>query len=478
MMNLNILKTKLLFLFFLFSSNVFAQWNLSEVATDMTLRNCQSVSMVGEQVYVGSLVGLDPYSLEIEMYHSTNNGTSWGELSSFDGDQALFIREIFFVNENIGYASCSAVSGYTGDPDGSQYVIKTEDGGLNWEVNFAHVSSHPYEFISDIHFFDSNNGILGGSFDISGFAHTSNAWVAITSDGGNSWNNVTLPIPDFTPRTLQSMDIVGDNTVYCVLQDNTVWNEEQSFYVLKSIDKGATWVTISNHLFPDLLCQADGDLYLSDLDFVDENVGWIIFRESKTQSYIYKTEDGGLTWNEVDHPIKKIENLENIDFNAIKFISPTEGFVVGGNYCTDLNCFRGHTIIYTNDGGDNWDILLYSPTNAIALTSIDYDSSTGIGYAVGGGVGLYDGGIFKFVNLNLTESVEIEQPTFSIYPNPSSGEVYVEANHSNLELLSVFSIYGHKVGDYLFNDKRLKLELEKGTYFVKYGDQVRKLIIN
>lgn len=454
-----------------------AQWTIEEISPGFSIYNTQDVIMLDERVMVGAVAGQDPESLDFELYQSSDLGDSWEMAHELSGAQSLYLRNFEFVNNNLGFASCSAVPGYYADPEGGyQYILKTTDGGTTWEMNHAIVSAHSFEYVSDIRFFDENNGIIGGSFDKDGEWFETNALVLITSNGGTTWESVDLPIPDGSLRTLEALDVAGDNTVYAVLQDD--WetdNTEKQFYIYKSTDKGATWEEISAGLFPELMLETDGDLFVTDCDFVSEETGWMTFRESKTQSYIYKTVNGGIDWEVIDHPIKESAGMEDVDFNAVLFLNESEGFVAGGNFCNDLGCFRGHSLIYTNDGGENWDIIKYDTGNPDAFMGLDFDFDEGVGFVVGGGIALDNGGIFRFSNASLGVEDELPMANFAVYPNPSTnGQITVRSEESQV---TVYTLDGQFQGAYTLINKELALNLAPGIYLIQSGNQVEKVTI-
>ena len=75
------------------------------------------------------------------------------------------------------------------------------------------------------------------------------------------------------------------------------------------------------------------------VQFLSPLQGWAVTKAFEPQpGLILRTTDGGQTWQSVPHPAR-VSNL-----NALWFLSPTEGWVVGAS----------STILKTTDGGQTW----------------------------------------------------------------------------------------------------------------------------
>ena len=138
---------------------------------------------------------------------TTNDRNIWSVGFGLDGPQSLILRSadglswkvqkhpseiggkliaVDFPSDKVGYAV-----GYIGLSDAAPYIIKTIDGGENWEV-----LSFPSIFgrLLDVAFLDESTGYVIGQF-----SETSS--IAITNDGGESWTFKNLE-PDIEPSWL------------------------------------------------------------------------------------------------------------------------------------------------------------------------------------------------------------------------------------------------------------------------------------
>ncbi len=113
-------------------------------------------------------------------------------------------------------------------------------------------------------------------------------------------------------QLLVAIDFVDEHVGFVSTNQNSI---------LKTIDGGNTWITVST------------PISFSGLQFFDHNFGYAIGNFS-----IYKTNDGGLTWGKIP--------VNSSFFNPINlfFLNKSAGWV---------QC--GQAIFYTSDGGQSWE---------------------------------------------------------------------------------------------------------------------------
>lgn len=113
---------------------------------------------------------------------------------------------------------------------------------------------------------------------------------------------------------------------------------------------------------------------IRDVSFGSENIGWIIVDKPpdtiSNTSDIYKTENGGITWNKQTTS----QVLYYKGFTSIHFIDTLHGIISnGGSYNDSVGC-----IIYTNNGGEKWLYKNFGCYSASAACLVD----TNIGYSI------------------------------------------------------------------------------------------------
>jgi photosystem II stability/assembly factor-like uncharacterized protein len=180
-------------------------------------------------------------------------------------------------------------------------VLKTLDGGNNWEVLSSEMSST----INKIGFFNSNDG----------YALTTN-WggndVISTKDGGYTWTIDTL----IENGPFYNMQIEGES--FYLLNNSS--------QLMKSVNAGVDW---------ELFNVSDSSSGYNDMFFVNNNTGYLC----GSDGLFVKTEDGGSTW--VDKPL-----YGNYNLNTLFFINENVGWMFDT---------QARVVLRTTNGGDDWD---------------------------------------------------------------------------------------------------------------------------
>jgi photosystem II stability/assembly factor-like uncharacterized protein len=156
---------------------------------------------------------------------------------------------------------------------GTVYLYRTDDGGQSWtQVNLPLPEGAENSELGidrdQMQFLSANEGFL--VLRMSGDA-TQTA-VYVTSNGGDTWTLTPTLIPE-----------AGESD-FLSAQEAVIYNGEQ-FYVTR--DAARTWTTVS----PDIVF---GDSFVT-MDFINPNSGWIVSAAEGKYS-LYRTHDGGATW--------------------------------------------------------------------------------------------------------------------------------------------------------------------------------------
>ena len=156
--------------------------------------------------------------------------------------------------------------------------------------------------------------------ETTGFAITQ-GYIVKTSDGGNTWTTINLPIS--TP--LKKIQFTDNRTGYIIGGDNTFG------VLLKTTDGGQNWIVKNLNAL-----ECPYGMY-----FLNNNTGFITGK-----NLFIKTIDGGQTWTSIKSNAFRM-------FQDINFKNSTEGYVTSNNgiYFKTIN------------GGISWDSLGYNSTN-------------------------------------------------------------------------------------------------------------------
>ena len=261
-------------------------------------------------------------------------------------------------------------------------IIKTTDGGQTW----ANQSSGVGTGLEDIHFPTATTGFVVGS----------NGVIRKTTNGGANWSFNTSGITG----TIRSVWFSDANTGYFAAQTGVI---------RKTTNGGTSWQTVYS-----------GTDYFKEIWFADATNGFAL-----TPTKIFRTTNGGNSWGSWDGPEGEV-------IWRFQFVNATIGFAstdIGNVYKTEdggvswqaitipftdvckslffldeqhgfAGCYSGGLISRTGDGGQSWENL-HSGMGDNVL-GIDFrNAHTGV--FVGG-----FGGIYKTYNGALTIRKEFQ----------------------------------------------------------------------
>lgn len=146
-----------------------------------------------------------------------------------------------------------------------------------------------------------------------GWAVGADGTIIRTIDGGTNWTNLTSGVSAY----LFGIHFINSLKGWAVGGGGTV---------IKTLDGGNNW---SPYTFPN-------STTFKDIHFVNDTLGWIAGATSASNSVIYKTTDGGASWNEVGNVLP--DGIQSIDFFNLNY----------GMATTTFNAY------VTIDGGDTW----------------------------------------------------------------------------------------------------------------------------
>lgn len=250
---------------------------------------------------------------------------------------------IFWVTPQIGYI------GFT---EGN--VAKTIDGGVSWENVPLGINAPVFSLF----FFDKDHGIAGtwgikkgvpGPNDGSGLLWSEYPkWgmLMFTSDGGKTWTSAHDKF-HFIPK-MEADDVRG------LFFHDTLngWAVGTSGYLGHTTDGGKIWTTIN----------LNTRLDFKKIFFIDPMHGWIIANPNSNAGYaasIFRTEDGGQTWEGVVLPTTEFYTIQYI--GPVHFSDQNTGWVCASSIFSSIqHLFR------TLDGGKSWTRMPAPPFGEIS----------------------------------------------------------------------------------------------------------------
>jgi len=348
-------------------------------------------------------------------------------------------------------------------------MYQTSDGGQSW----SQVTSYPFApFI--VHFFNENDGVAFGS-------DANSRWLSVTSDGGENWLNASpvegipdgMSIPDLigfedfviTFARSSSYDVAGDVIVHGLT----------SGYLFLSTDKGYNWERINTPM-----TSIDVDVLPSCIAVKDENT--IMIAGTHNTAYqdiptiVFTTFDGGENW---------VQSSPGVVAASIEYLPGTEGtFVAVGHRGFDQGVEEGTSVSF--DGGISWQVI--DNTRTIAMDFLNEE----IGYGTCCHFDWWqttNGQINKWDPSVLSMAPHRDHGMFEFYPNPAMDHVIVTLPDISLNrTIRLTDVQGKvilekQLGSGSNSEFRLDLKsVEPGLYLisVREGEIIwtEKLVVN
>ena len=370
---------------------------------------------------------------------TVNGGTTWTKGAITGPPTTALVGDIFGLDANTAWVSTAPSSGTAGNA-----VYKTINGGTSWVKQTVYSTA---SFANTVHFWDANTGITTGDPVGTKFE------VFRTTNGGTTWTAVA-GAPDATSGGY------GLTGVKYVNGDN-FWFGTTTGKIARTTDKGLTW----NIYFSPALDFGGGaagggvDGSSAQMAFTDANNGILITADnaiagSTAAVAMYKTTDGGATWNPV---------------------TPTGPWYYGG-----ISHVPGSANMYVTTGITNLDAAAtgssYSKDGGLTWIAIDngqqrgtvnmLNSTTGwCGFFSDGPTGTK--GIFKLNgNLALATNDNAVKSALKVYPNPAVDVVNVSAN-KEIKAVSIMDLSGKRVKAVQTKGEVNVSSLPKGTYILQ-----------
>ena len=181
-------------------------------------------------------------------------------------------------------------------------ICKTSDGGVTWKLQ----DNPTNKCLEGVSFSDEKNGIAVGWQGI----------ILTTNNGGESWITRDTLRPDHSWFRLNDVQMINKDLAFAVGDFGTI---------IKTTDGGKSWTNMKTNF---------GTPHFNSLHFIDSMNGYIAVNNGVG---LIHTFDGGNTWEEQNNASGKVQI-------GVNFYNKKKGIIVG----------KLGSIAVTNDGGKTW----------------------------------------------------------------------------------------------------------------------------
>ncbi|MBN2238021.1 MAG: hypothetical protein JW729_10700 [Bacteroidales bacterium] len=200
-------------------------------------------------------------------------------LSSHNGQTLYMAANKVFKSTDRGNTWTKISEDLTRNEDRDQFPMM----GKYWPSNAVvkHVSTSQWGTILTLIESPVKAGLL--------FAGTDDGVIQVSDNDGKNWTKISkFPgVPEYTPVSDIMPSRFDENVVYASF--NNTKGDDFKPYLLKSVDKGKTWVSIAANL------PENGSVHTIEQDFVKENILFV-----GTEFSFFLSLDGGKSWKKQD----------------------------------------------------------------------------------------------------------------------------------------------------------------------------------
>lgn len=303
-------------------------------------------------------------------------------------------------------------------------IFKTVDGGVSWKTLTPPNKSGG----GNIHFFDNQNGMAFNS-----------GYVSLTEDGGDTW--IQKPDLDFKPTEYFTFWNGSHNKYFSI--GEWFWIGSDAGRIFRTKDMGNNW---------EIFQAAKTNESIDKLIFTDTLNGYALVTGTSlnlfNKSILYKTNDGGATW----------KNMEEPDFNFHYIgINPFDNKIYLANEFVP-SIFRSNNQLINNE---HWETCI---EELVTIYGLEFFNN--VGYAIGRDEN--DKNIILKIDNN-TNAVTgtLDHVVAEIFPNPATDHItlLLESKISEDLMVVIHDMQGRLMERHMIKDvDHFKKEINTASF--------------
>ncbi|MEP1781049.1 photosystem II stability/assembly factor-like protein [Reichenbachiella sp.] len=264
-----------------------------------------------------------------------NGGLNWEEVFIPDSD-SLDFRDVEVLTKD-EIVLMSAGSGAQSN------IFKSKDGGRHWKK--ALVNAYDSGFYDGIAFWNETEGILGGD-PVHG-----KLFLMRTSDGGDTWQRIHPDkLPEMNEGEFGGFAASGS---HLTVKGESVWigSGAATSRVFYSQDKGEHWEVVYTPII-----QGEGSQGIFSIDFYDENTGIAVggdyTKEDEGTKNVILTLDGATNWKLADSFPLFQSSVRYLSKDQLISTGPAASYTSdnGGKSWSKIEGTGYHTLDVSKDG--------------------------------------------------------------------------------------------------------------------------------
>jgi photosystem II stability/assembly factor-like uncharacterized protein len=280
----------------------------------------------------------------LDLYRTLDSGKSWEKLSAI---KDIYLKDIFFISPDEGFLLGAKLKPSSSPMDNGAIIMKTSDGGKNWETVFSTVGVE----LNKIVFNSQGTGVVVGRKDIK--AYTATHFVLLTKDKGQSWTDIS--------EKLNRLELSPQGDV-ADFSTNALFSKNRGIVLLSlrgkifnTTDEGKSWNFISKIL------KEPAQTGISNFGEFEDGRFWLSGGTISIEGRwgMLSVMNGRRGWNTY--------RLWEYPFADIKFLSDDEvlacGTLVGEKKFGGANELNKGVILFSKDSGKTW-IKVYQSATA------------------------------------------------------------------------------------------------------------------